>query len=168
MRKGELEPNGGGNVAMEYAKEPTLPLGGGGLLSTAVDYTRFMQMMLNGGEFGGTRILAPSSVSMMRTNRLPAAIVNSTSDFGIGTFHVGPGQGFGLDFAVYTDPAFISHPVGKGTYSWGGAAGTWFWIDPANDIAFVGMVQRVVLAGSPDMGAIAQQAAYQALVNPEK
>jgi CubicO group peptidase (beta-lactamase class C family) len=165
--KGKLEANGGGNVAMEYAKEPTMPLGGGGLLSTAGDYTRFMQMMLNGGELGGTRILAPSSVSMMRTNRLPAAITDR-NEFGIGTFRASPGQGFGLDFAVYTDPAFISHPVGKGTYSWGGAAGTWFWIDPTNDIAFVGMVQRVVLAGSPDMGAIAQQAAYQALVNPEK
>ena len=165
--KGKLEANNGGNVAMEYAKEPTLPLGGGGLLSTAGDYTRFMQMMLNGGEFGSMRILAPSSVSMMRTNRLPKAITDR-DEFGIGTFRAGPGQGFGLDFAVYTDPGFISHPVGKGTYSWGGAAGTWFWIDPTNDIVFVGMVQRVVLAGSPDMGAIAQQAVYQALVNPEK
>lgn len=165
--KGKLEASNGGNVAMEYAKEPTMPLGGGGLLSTAGDYTRFMQMMLNGGELGGTRMLAPSSVSMMRTNRLPKAITDR-EEFGIGTFRASPGQGFGLDFAIFTDPAFISHPVGKGTYSWGGAAGTWFWIDPTNDMAFVGLVQRVVLPGSPDMGAIAQQMVYQALVNPEK
>ena len=164
---GRLAPSNGGTVAMDYTKEPTMPSGGGGLLSTAADYLRFAQMLLNGGELGGTRILAPSSVAMMRTNRLAPSITNS-GEFGIGFFHVSRGFGFGFDFGVYTDPGFISHPVGQGTYTWGGAAGTWFWIDPANDIVFVGMVQRIVAAASPDMDTVSHEAVYQALLNPEK
>ena len=50
---------------------------------------------------------------------------------------------FGLDFAVYTDPGAAGFPFGKGTYFWGGAAGTWFWVDPVNDLAFVGMIQNL-------------------------
>jgi len=164
---GRLEPSSGGNVAMDFSKEPAMPSGGGGLTSTASDYLRFAQMLLNGGELGGTRILAPASVALMRTNRLPLSITSS-GEFGIGFFHISPGFGFGFDFGVYTDPGFISHPVGKGTYTWGGAAGTWFWIDPTNDIVFAGMVQRVILPGSPDMDTVAHEAVYQALVNPEK
>ena len=164
---GVLAASAGGNVAMDYTKEPTMPSGGGGLVSTATDYLRFAQMLLNGGELGGVRILAPSSVALMRTNRLPQPMMNSR-EFGIGFFHISPGFGFGFDFGVYTNPGFISHTVGTGTYTWGGAAGTWFWIDPANDIVFVGMVQRVILPGSPDMDTVAHESVYQALVNPEK
>ena len=167
MTKGELISTAGGNVALDYTKEPGMPSGGGGLLSTARDYLRFCQMLLNNGELEGTRILAPSSVALMRTNRLSPAIMNSR-EYGIGFFHVSPGFGFGFDFGVYTDPGVISHTVGKGTFTWGGAAGTWFWIDPANDIVFIGMVQRVIDATSPDMDTIAHEAVYQALVNPEK
>lgn len=164
---GTLVTTNGGNVAMDFSKEPTMPSGGGGLLSTAGDYLRFTQMLLNGGELGGVRILAPSTVTLMRTNRLPPAVRNSR-EFGIGFFHINPGFGFGFDFGVYTDPGLISHTVGQGTYTWGGAAGTWFWIDPANDVVFVGMTQRVILPGSPDMDTIAHESVYQALVNPEK
>ena len=164
---GGLAVTDGGNVATDYSKEPTMPSGGGGLLSTAHDYLRFGQMLLNGGELGGVRILAPSSVTLMRTNRLSPAILNSR-EFGIGFFHMNPGFGFGFDFGVYTDPGFISHTVGTGTYTWGGAAGTWFWIDPMNDAVFVGMIQRVILPGSPDMDTLAHESVYQALVNPER
>ena len=164
---GRLTASDGGNGAMDFTKEPTMPSGGGGLLSTATDYLRFAQMLLNSGQFGGARILAPSSVALMRANRLPPAITNS-GEFGIGFFHISRGFGFGFDFGIYTDPGFISHPVGRGTYTWGGAAGTWFWIDPANDIVFVGMVQRMILAGSPDMDTVTHESVYQALVNPEK
>ena len=165
--QGELATTGGGNVALNYSKEPGMPSGGGGLTSTARDYLRFCQMLLNGGEFDGARILAPSSVALMRTNRLSPAILNSR-EYGIGFFHISPGFGFVFDFGFYTDPGLISHTVGQGTFTWGGAAGTWFWIDPANDIIFVGMVQRVIDANSPDMDTISHEAVYQALVNPEK
>jgi CubicO group peptidase (beta-lactamase class C family) len=164
---GELAPSAGGNVAMNYTKEPSMPSGGGGLLSTARDYLRFSQMLLNGGVLDGVRILAPSSVTLMRTNRLPPAIMNSR-EYGIGFFHISPGFGFGFDFGVYTDPGFIGHTVGQGTYQWGGAAGTWFWIDPANDIVFIGMIQRIIDAKSPDMDTLTHESVYQALLNPEK
>jgi CubicO group peptidase (beta-lactamase class C family) len=166
--KGELISTNGGNVALDYSKEPTMPSGGGGLTSTTRDYLRFAQMMLNGGdELDGVRILAPSSVALMRTNRLSPAIMN-TEGLGIAFFHVSPGFGFGFDFGVYTDPGFIGRPVGKGTFLWGGAAGTWFWIDPANDVVFVGMIQRLLGPGSPDMDTLTHQVVYQALVHPEK
>ncbi|HTS61560.1 MAG TPA: serine hydrolase domain-containing protein [Candidatus Acidoferrales bacterium] len=165
--QGALVVSNGGNVAMDYSKEPTMQSGGGGLLSTAGDYLRFSQMLLNGGELGGSRILAPSTVALMRTNRLPPAMRNSR-EFGIGFFHINPGFGFGFDFGIYTDPGFIGHTVGQGTFTWGGAAGTWFWIDPATDIAFVGMIQRIQLPGSPDMDTITHESVYQALLNPEK
>lgn len=164
---GALSPTAGGNVALDYRTEPAMPSGGGGLTSTTSDYLRFSQMLLNGGELGGVRILAPSSVALMRTNRLSPAIMDS-SEYGIGFFHVSRGFGFGFDFGVYVDPGFIGHTVGKGTFTWGGAAGTWFWIDPAKDVVFVGMVQRIIDPKSPDMDTLTHESVYQALVNPER
>src|SRR5690606_42010094 len=61
-----------------------------------------------------------------------------------------PCVGFGLDYAVHTDPAASGSPYGQGTYYWGGAAGTWFWIDPANDLFFIGMIQS--MGGDPKQG----------------
>jgi CubicO group peptidase (beta-lactamase class C family) len=164
---GQLTASNGGNVAMDYSKEPTMPSGGGGLTSTAQDYLRFCQMLLNNGELEGKRILAPSSVALMRTNRLSPAIMNAEGQ-GIAFAHISPGYGFGYDFAVFTDPAFIGSTVGKGTYTWAGAAGTWFWIDPTNDVIFVGMIQRLIAPGSPDMDTLTHQVVYQALLHPEK
>jgi CubicO group peptidase (beta-lactamase class C family) len=164
---GELTATAGGNVALDYTKEPSMPSGGGGLVATATDYLRFSQMVLNGGELDRVRILAPSSVSLMRTNRLSPAIMNSR-ELGIAFFRISPGFGFGFDYGVYTDPAFISRTVGKGSYTWVGAGGTWFWIDPTNDIVFIGMIQRTLGAISPDMDTLTQESVYQALVNPEK
>jgi CubicO group peptidase (beta-lactamase class C family) len=163
----ELTPTNGGNVALDYDTEPTMPSGGGGLTGTIRDYLRFCQMLLNGGELDGKRILSPSSVALMRTNRLSPAIMN-TEGLGIAFAHISPGFGFGFDFAVFTDPAFIGSTAGKGTYTWGGAAGTWFWIDPTNDVVFVGMIQRLLGPGSPDMDLLTRQLVYQALVHPEK
>jgi len=150
-----------------YAKEPGMPSGGGGLVSTAPDYLRFAQMLANGGELDGVRILAPSSVALMRSNRLSRAITDS-GVFGIGASHMNAGFGFGFDFAVHTDPAYNGRVVGKGTYLWSGAEGTWFWIDPTNDIVFVGMIQRDLNSGKRDMMALSQQTVYQALIHPEK
>ena len=119
---------------------PGLPSGGGGLYGTAADYFRFAQMLLNGGEHDGKRILKKSSVDMMRTNVLSDAALNSKS--GIGPAQFSPAQGFGYDFAVVLDPDAAKRQVGKGTYWWWGIAGTWFWIDPANEVVFVGIIQR--------------------------
>ena len=119
---------------------PGLPSGGGGLYSTAADYFRFAQMHLNGGELDGKRILKKTSVEMMRTNVLSEQVLNSKS--GIGPAQFSPAQGFGYDFAVVLDPDGAKRQVGKGSYWWWGIAGTWFWIDPTNDVIFVGIIQR--------------------------
>jgi CubicO group peptidase (beta-lactamase class C family) len=122
------------------SKMPGLPSGGGGLYSTAADYYQFAQMMLNGGEWNGKRLLKKTSVEMMRTNVLNETTLNSKS--GIGPVRIQPGLGFGYDFAVMSDPEALKSPLGKGSYWWWGIAGTWFWIDPANDVVFVGIIQR--------------------------
>jgi CubicO group peptidase (beta-lactamase class C family) len=119
---------------------PGLPSGGGGLYGTAADYFRFAQMLLNGGEFGGKRILKTASVDMMRTNVMTEEALNSKSSVGQAVFS--PAQGFGYDFAVVLDPDGAKRQVGKGSYWWWGIAGTWFWIDPTNDVVFVGIIQR--------------------------
>jgi CubicO group peptidase (beta-lactamase class C family) len=114
--------------------------GGGGLVSTTHDYARFSQMMLNKGTLGGKQIIKPETVDLMVQNHIGDLRLYSDGT----TANPGqPGIKFGLDFAIVDDPAAANSQQGKGTYYWGGAAGTWFWIDPANDLFFVGMIQRM-------------------------
>ena len=136
----------------DYSKPPVFPSGGGGLVSTASDYMRFCQMLLNGGELDDRRILSPLSVKLMRTNVLPESAPT-----------MGPGTGFGLDFAVIEDPAAAGGYGGKGTYFWGGFAGTWFWIDPVYELIVIGMIQQ---RGDdmPDLRALSRSLTYQAIV----
>lgn len=122
------------------SQTPGLPSGGGGLYSTAADYFRFAQMLLNGGESNGKRFLKKTTIDMMHTNVLSTAALNSNS--GIGQARISPAQGFGYDFAVVLDPVAAQRQVGKGSYWWWGIAGTWFWIDPLNDLVVVGIIQR--------------------------
>jgi CubicO group peptidase (beta-lactamase class C family) len=120
---------------------PGMPSGGGGLYGTAADYFRFAQMLLNGGEYDGRRILKKTSVDMMRRNQLSEEVLNSKS--GIGPARFSPAQGFGYDFAVVLDPDGAKRQVGKDSYWWWGLAGTWFWIDPTNDLIGIGIIQRM-------------------------
>ena len=145
------------------SRDPGMPSGGGGLYSTAGDYLRFAQMLLNGGELGGRRLLKTSSVAMMRTNKLTPVL--QSGKFGIGPYRMQPGSGFGYDVAVIHDPTEAKSPSGKGTYQWFGLAGTWFWVDPANDLIFIGMIQRLGGLGS-GMEGQARKLTYQALVDP--
>ena len=69
---------------------------------------------------------------------------------------------------VFNDPALAGSPVGRGTYQWDGASGVWFWIDPENDLLFVGMIQRMGGTGGDDLGTMARTLTYQALLHPEK
>jgi len=152
------------------SKEPGLPQGGGGLYGTAPDYLRFVQMLANGGELNGQRLLAPSSVELMYANRVPDAV--RTGKFGIGNYRQQPGLGFGIDVAVFDDPAKMGSTAGKGTYFWDGVAGTWFWVDPTNDIVFVGIIQRMMTGGPmgsmPNIEDYSRQLVYQALIDPSK
>jgi CubicO group peptidase (beta-lactamase class C family) len=155
-----------GTVARDYAAQPTMPSGGGGMVSTAEDYYRFAQMLLNKGELDGKRILAPASVQLMTSNHVPAELL--TGKFGIGNAVMRPGFGYGYNGAVEFDPAAANLPDGKGTYQWDGAAGTWFWIDPTNDLVFIGMIQRRLGPASPNLEYGSRSVVYSALVDPAK
>jgi CubicO group peptidase (beta-lactamase class C family) len=147
----------------DISKMPRLPSGGGGLYSTAHDYMRFAQMLLNGGELNGVRLLAPRTVALMRSNHLPEKLMTGT--FGVGFQRIRPGFGFGYAVAVFTDPYTAEATVGPGSYLWDGAAGTWFWIDPANRVIFVGMIQRMVGPNYPEVQAVSRTLTYQALLD---
>ena len=149
-----------------YGNEPTMPSGGGGMVSTAEDYYRFAQMLADGGELNGVRILAPATVKLMSSNHLPASLL--TGEFGIGSQQMRPGFGYGYDCAVVFDPPEANLPEGKGTFFWDGAAGTWFWIDPTNDVVFIGMIQRLLGPASPNLEYESRSVVYQALVDPAK
>jgi CubicO group peptidase (beta-lactamase class C family) len=155
-----------GVFANSYATEPGAPSGGGGMVSTAEDYYRFAQMLGNDGELNGKRILAPASVKLMGSNHLSESLL--TGGFGIGLQNMRPGFGYGYDCAVVFDPPTANLPDGKGTFFWDGAAGTWFWIDPANDVVFVGMIQRMLGPGSPNLEYESRAVVYGALVDPAK
>jgi CubicO group peptidase (beta-lactamase class C family) len=124
-----------------YLGPPTLFSGGGGLVSTATDYLRFCRMLLNGGTLDGVQILSPKTIELMTLNHLPDGKdlpALSRSLFSEVTFN---GVGFGLGFAVTIDTARAMIPGSVGDYSWGGAASTYFWIDPKEDLIAIFMTQ---------------------------
>jgi CubicO group peptidase (beta-lactamase class C family) len=127
--------------------EPSFAMGGGGLFSTANDYARYAQMLLNGGELDGVRIVSADAVREQMTNRLPDAMLETR--FVAGHHKFRPGFGYGYNGVVVTDPALADLPVGAGTYFWDGAAGTWFWVDPINQLLFVGMIQILSYSAPP-------------------
>jgi CubicO group peptidase (beta-lactamase class C family) len=156
MQAGKLTPVTSGPFAGSYAETPVMASGGGGLVSTASDYARFASMLLNGGTLNGRRILSKRATKTMMTSHLPPALV--TGGYGIGIQQIRPGYEFGVNGAVVTDPAKAKVALGKGSYLWDGAAGTWFWVDPANKIVFVGMIQRLMGPGGPNMQDTSQRA----------
>ncbi len=155
-----------GNKMPDYAKPPAMESGGGGLVSTTMDYARFCQMILNKGVLDGVRVLSPASVELMDTNVIPHNVLVNSNGTSVVRFN--EAVGFGLDFMVVNDPRRAGTLEGKNTMSWGGAAGTWFWIDPTNDVLFVGMIQRMGGTGGDDLGTMARTLTYQALLHPEK
>jgi len=114
-----------------FTPEVTNFSGGGGLVSTARDYARFAQMLLNGGELDGVRILSPTTIAMMTTDHLGDD----------GASFLGNGWGFGLGFTVKNQPGLDGLPDSVGTYYWFGVAGTSFWIDPEQDLIGLFMIQ---------------------------
>jgi CubicO group peptidase (beta-lactamase class C family) len=121
----------------DVTKPAKLFSGGGGLVSTAPDYLRFCQMLLNGGELDGVRVLTPQTVKQMTTNALPSGI----RIFGGDEVGSRAGTTFGLGFAIRTDPVHSWVPGAVGSFSWAGYWGTYFWIDPAEKLIGLQMVQ---------------------------
>jgi CubicO group peptidase (beta-lactamase class C family) len=113
---------------------PTVLSGGGGLVGTAGDYHRFLQMLARGGELDGARILGPRTVSCMVRNHLPGGV--DLEEFGRPSFGEMPyrGVGFGLGFSVVLDPAAFRTGASVGEYAWGGKASTVFWVDPVEQV----------------------------------
>ncbi len=134
-KEGHLSPIDGGKSS-QFATMPALLSGGGGLISTADDYLRFAQMMLNRGELDGARILKPETVDLMTQNHLADALVPIT----LGPVTM-PNMGFGLDVAVRVKTG-KGEPAGSlGEYGWGGAASTQFFVAPREKLICVGMTQ---------------------------
>jgi CubicO group peptidase (beta-lactamase class C family) len=133
-------------------KSKTYFSGGAGLVSTAADYSRFAQMLLNGGAFDGAQILSPKSIELMTANH--------TADLPAGGL-LGPGTGFGLGFRVVTDNALTGALGSNGRYGWLGIYGTEFWIDPKERLIAIVLVQRY--PGST-VAAAFQPLVYQALI----
>ena len=109
--------------------------GGGGMMSTAMEYARFLQMLMNGGALDGKRYVSPKTLSYMTSDHLGTAIATTP------LYLPGPGYGFGLGFAVRKAAGEAAHPAEAGTYYWGGAGGTYFWVDPKTGLFVVFMMQ---------------------------
>ena len=153
-----VDPLPGGRPALwDVTRPPRLFSGGGGLVSTASDYLRFCQMLLNGGEVDGVRILSKETVQLMTTNSLPP-------DIRFAFDWMGPPRGtsFGLGFAIRTNPDFSFVPGSVGSFNWSGVWGTYFWIDPAEKLIAVLMVQ----AGTDRFARALRFLTYAALRDP--
>ena len=146
-----------------YLDPERLESGGGGLVSSTHDYARFLQMLVNEGELDNQRILSPESIRIMSTNSLR----DELNLGGTATRAGQAGQGFGVDFAVIFDPNKANSPQGAGTYYWSGAAGTWFWVDPTEDMFLIGMIQAQgeTRPGAANMRNVARDIIYDSLPN---
>ena len=128
------DPDSRGAVQLlEVRDPPAFESGGGGLVSTATDYARFLQMLLNGGTFEGRRLLSRKTIELMTADHLGP--VTGAPDLLI------PGHGFGLGFAVRLQAGIAPVPGSIGQYFWGGLAGTTFWVDPAEQLFALLLIQ---------------------------
>lgn len=132
------DPDGGVQMRLIDPREvAALESAGGGLASTATDYARFLQFLLNKGELGGVRLLGPRTVDFMTVDHLGEIPVNGGASRAL----LPAGHGFGLGFAVRKHLGVDSVPGSVGTYFWGGMAGTTFFVDPAEDLFAILMLQ---------------------------
>ena len=161
-------PEGGMTVVDDpqisaYRKPPKVEMGGSGLVSTAGDYLRFAQMLANGGELDGGRVLGPRTVALMMDNHLgsaygPSPMSSLNLDMGMSE-----GMGYGLGGYSVTDTGLTGLPASAGAYGWGGAASTDFWVDPKHEL--VGIVLTQLLpTGTYPLRPTMEVLTYQAIV----
>jgi CubicO group peptidase (beta-lactamase class C family) len=146
-------------TAGDYSETVRLHCGGHGLVSTAADYLRFAQMVLNKGELNGVRFLGPKTVKLMTTNHLPPAFL----PIAMGEVQM-PGFGFGLGFSVLIDAAQAGIMASAGTHGWGGWASTKSWIDPQEQLIGILMLQYIPSDTYP-IGEDFRTLVYQALID---
>jgi CubicO group peptidase (beta-lactamase class C family) len=143
-----------------YARHTSAPFGGLSLSSTAMDYGRFGQMLVSGGELEGVRLLSPKTVELMTSNNLPAAVSRIARQAPVVG---GAANGYGLGVAVLLDPANAGVLGSKGAFGWPGGATTWASMDPEEDMVLVLMTQH--MGGGTDLPARFQTLVYQALID---
>ena len=146
-----------------YLKPTKLFSGGGGLTGTIGDYARFCQMLLNGGELDRERLLSPITVNYMRSNQLPDNADMAGMGQPVWSETSYDGIGFGLGFAVVIDPPKASIITSVGEHHWGGAASTFFWIDPQEDLFVVFFTQLMPSSTYPIRRELRTRV-YQAIV----
>ena len=133
-----------------YLKPPSFISGGGGLVSTAADYLRFSRMLLQGGELDGVRLLGPKTLALMTANHLPGgADIPSLSPRSMFTEAAYDGVGFGLGFATTIAQPATLIPGSTGDFFWGGAASTFFWVDPREDLIGLFLTQLLPSSAYP-------------------
>lgn len=144
-------PGGSGMTTQgQYVEGPRKSFSGGaGLLSTARDYSRFLQMLLSGGELEGVRLLSPSTVKLMTTNH-------------VGDLYQGPGMGFGLGFSIRMNVGEAGQHGSVGEFGWGGAYHSTYWVDPVEDLV-VAYFTQVIPAGGLDDYARLRAMIYSAI-----
>jgi len=145
--------------------KPDFFAGGGGLVSSAPDYLRFAEMLRRRGEYGGTRVLGARTVEYMTKNHLPGNA--DLASFGIPIFADAPpehGHGYGLGVGVTIDPVAQKVLDSGGSYGWSGAANTYFWVDPAEELTVIFLTQLLPYAAHPIETRL-KQLVYQAIVD---
>jgi CubicO group peptidase (beta-lactamase class C family) len=151
-------------MAVAATRPPDCLSGGGGLVSTAADYLRFARMLLGGGELDGVRLLGPRTLRLMTSNQLPGRVdleAYGRPLFAETTFD---GVGFGLGFSVVEDPVAARYPASRGEFAWGGAASTYFLVDPAERMTVLFFTQLLPSSSYPIRSQL-HQLVHQALVD---
>ncbi|UTW55887.1 serine hydrolase [Kordiimonas sp. SCSIO 12610] len=151
--KGGMAPYRGDFYLPQHEK-PAFLSGGGGLVSSTLDYWRFAQMLENGGEFGGVRLLSPKTIELMTIDHLPVGVKGLREDK----------QGFGLDFLVVKDIPSLGTAGSVGEYNWGGLANTVFWVDPEEELVAI-LMTNVVYQGNLPLREEMRQMVYQAIID---
>jgi CubicO group peptidase (beta-lactamase class C family) len=168
-RLAQPQPLPGATVPVIIGYNPARPpkwfAGGHGLLSTAEDYARFCQMLLNGGKLDGVSILSRKSVELMTSNHLPPGIGYGAFTMELGLTAPLPqlGQGYGLGVGVRLEPGRSTVPGSTGDFYWGGATGPYFWVDPEEQLIAIMMMQESDIQRRTHYRSVLRNLVYQAL-----